>query len=255
MGNILNTLYAVLKLTIITLLQVVILVVYAILLFILPKNIIYRLVKLWSVIMVKMMGGKLNISGNLPDYYQKNTLVIANHITWLDIPLLLQICYINFVASKELRNWFFIGRMFAQIDTIFIDRRNKKDLIKANKQVAEALLNGGCLGFFPEGGTTLGDKVHEFKPSMFETSKIANSTIIPIVVTYSKNNNNVAEQVSFAHTNLFQCALNILKLNGFDVAIKVLDPFETEVFPDRYAISSHAYGQVKNAYEENLLSK
>ena len=219
-------------------------------LYILPYNYRAYIVKLWAIGLLKASGAKVVIEGEkLDGYVHANHMVIANHISWLDIPILYSQYFVNFVGRAETKKWPLLGLVIRMGGTIFINRKRKKELISVNQIVAKKLNNGACVGLFPEGKTSTGRTVLKFKAPILEAAIIGNSTILPIVLEFYRKNGKVAYSVSYAgKVTLWQTVTRSLYLNGFIVKIKFLPPVPTKDFTNREQLSTYLQQQISNAY-------
>ena len=113
------------------------------------------------------------------------TIYVANHASYIDIPILGSVLEGQFVAKSDVANWPIIGHLAKLQNTLYVERRASQ----AKKQSAflgEALSRGGNLIIFPEGTNTLGDEVKRFKSSLFGEEVMAqNPHIQPVAVAYS----------------------------------------------------------------------
>lgn len=113
------------------------------------------------------------------------TIFVANHASYMDIPILGSVLDGQFVAKSEVGKWPIIGHLARLQNTIYIERRPSQ----AKKQVAQlgqAIEHGGNLIIFPEGTNTLGDEVKRFKASLFGNELMAQEPWIqPVAVAYS----------------------------------------------------------------------
>ena len=118
--------------------------------------------KVWSLLVLKTVGIKLEISGQ-----RQNCLVyVSNHVSWIDILVLNSLLDIVFVAKKEVKSWPGLGILAILAKTIFIERRSLNVLQQKNL-LESSLANGQSLCFFPEGTSTDGLDVSPFKSSLF----------------------------------------------------------------------------------------
>jgi 1-acyl-sn-glycerol-3-phosphate acyltransferase len=85
-------------------------------------------------------------------------LLVANHISWLDIVVMLSAQYCRFVAKSELKAWPLIGPLATAAGTLYIERASSRDALRVVHHMAERLQAGDVLAVFPEG--TTGDGVH-----------------------------------------------------------------------------------------------
>ncbi len=151
----------------------------------------------WARKMLDIFGVRLAIRGDNPGFYPANTLLVANHVSWLDIIALSGGTVSRFVAKREIRTWPAIGWMAANGGTLFIDRSNRRDASRVNGQLAEALEQGGCMSVFPEGTTSDGFGLLPFKSSLFESAVIAGSQVQPVAIRYLDETGALTDKVAF----------------------------------------------------------
>jgi lyso-ornithine lipid O-acyltransferase len=96
----------------------------------------------------------------------RGTLLVANHVSWLDIPILAAATGCAFVAKAEVKDHWFLGWIADQNHTIYIDRTNRRSIHGQVASLADGLKRVQPLALFPEG--TVGDGGHllPFKPSL-----------------------------------------------------------------------------------------
>lgn len=88
-------------------------------------------------------GGALG--GALP---QSGAVLVANHVSWLDIHVLHSLLPARFISKAEVRHWPLLGRLALAAGTLFISREKKSDAIRVNQAMAAELQAGECLAFF-----------------------------------------------------------------------------------------------------------
>ncbi len=132
---------------------------------------------------------RIHTDGSLPENLQQ-TIVVSNHISWLD-PLLLLIHYpLCFVAKKEIKQWFLLGKIVENTGHIFIDRENRRDSNIINKKLVTHLNNQANVAFFPEARTSKdGLNILPFKAALFESALISKSNIQAVAIRYYDINN------------------------------------------------------------------
>lgn len=112
------------------------------------------------------------------------TLLVSNHISWLDILVIGQYLPAYFVAKNDISSWPVIGYLARQGGTIFI-RRGDKQHIRATTEKMIWLLKQNCnIIAFPEGTTTQGTGVLNFHSSLFQPALLTKSVIQPVALQY-----------------------------------------------------------------------
>jgi len=110
-------------------------------------------------------------------------LIVANHVSWLDMYVLNAVAGARFVAKSEVRGWPFFGTIAARFDTFFIVRGNR-DAGRMRTAVARALRAGERVAVFPEGTTTDGTTVGRFFPALFQAAIDARAPVQPAALRY-----------------------------------------------------------------------
>ena len=110
-------------------------------------------------------------------------LLLANHLSWLDIPLVLASYDCTFVAKHEVRRWPGIGVLGNALGVIWIERRRPRDLLRVIPILEAALRAGQTVLLFPEGTTTNGHTVLPFRSGLLDAAVRANAPVLPIALS------------------------------------------------------------------------
>jgi 1-acyl-sn-glycerol-3-phosphate acyltransferase len=108
---------------------------------------------------------KVHLDGSVGE---EPCLLISNHMSSVDIPLLGSQANAVFVAKKEIGSWPVIGWAVTGIGTIYIDRKNRHQVAEINQKTREAFAKGYWITIFPEGGITPADKIYPLKSPLLE---------------------------------------------------------------------------------------
>ena len=119
--------------------------------------------------------------GELPE---QATLLVSNHISWLDIIVIGQYLPAYFVAKSDILSWPIIGYLSKQAGTIFIRRGDKKHIKATTEKMVWVLKQNSNIIAFPEGTTTMGDEVLGFHASLFQPALFTRSAIQPVALQY-----------------------------------------------------------------------
>jgi 1-acyl-sn-glycerol-3-phosphate acyltransferase len=140
-----------------------------------------RAARAWGRLTLAALGVRLRLRGRPP---RGRALVVANHVSWLDIVTLLAVAPGRMLAKVEVRRWPLFGALAASGGTIFVDRARPKTLPRTVAEVAAALRAGAVVTVFPEGTTGCGAAVGPFRPAMFQAAIDAGATIVPVTLRY-----------------------------------------------------------------------
>ncbi len=140
-------------------------------------------VRTWSGALVALAGVQVRVVGGpLP---AGNFVIVANHISWVDIFAINSVHAVSFVAKKELADWPVAGRLLKNVGTLFIDRSKRRDTGRIVAILAQHIRDGAPLAFFPEGRVSHGVGVHPFNASLLQPAIDAQAVIVPIAISYS----------------------------------------------------------------------
>lgn len=145
----------------------------------------FTIAKTWSRIGLFLIGLKLHVVG---EPIRGGGMLASNHISWSDILVLRATGAINFVSKAEVRDWPVVGFIAAVCDTVFVVRR-RTDAKRQNEALLERLRAGELLCIFPEATSTDGQRVLQFKSSLFavafETAAAADMRVQPVTLHYA----------------------------------------------------------------------
>jgi len=112
------------------------------------------------------------------------SLLAANHVSWLDILVLLAVAPVRLVAKGEVGGWPGIGALAGLSGAIFIDRSRPKALPRTVAEVTAALRAGRTVAAFPEGTTFCGANQGRFRPALFQAAIDAGAPVVPASIRY-----------------------------------------------------------------------
>jgi 1-acyl-sn-glycerol-3-phosphate acyltransferase len=144
-----------------------------------------RLVRRFARGVLRALGIRLERRGAMTDRpVAGGTLVVMNHVSWLDIVVLLAVGRSRLVAKTEVRGWPVVGQVAARIDTIFVDRSRPRCLPGTVGEVRAALAAGQAVTVFPEGTTSCGRTVRRFRPAFFQAAVDTGARVAPLTVRF-----------------------------------------------------------------------
>lgn len=111
-------------------------------------------------------------------------MLAANHISWLDIVVLLASRPCRFVAKAEVQRWPVLGRMAQAAGTLFITRESNRDAVRVVHHMADSLRRGEVLAIFPEGTTSDGRQVLPFHANLFQAAVSAGAPVQPVALQF-----------------------------------------------------------------------
>ena len=119
----------------------------------------------WCKTILFICRARVHVEGSVGE---EPCLLLSNHMSSVDIPLLGSQANAVFVAKREIGSWPLIGWAVTGIGTIYIDRKNRHQVALINRKTREAFAKGYWITIFPEGGITPADKIYPLKSSLLE---------------------------------------------------------------------------------------
>jgi lyso-ornithine lipid O-acyltransferase len=137
-------------------------------------------------ILCRLLGVSVTVEGSLPDV---TALLVSNHVSWLDIPILSSVMPLSFIAKREVGGWPLFGWMAKLQRCVFVNRNKRHSTGKSSTEIADRLHEGDSLVLFPEGTSNDGHCVMPFKSSYFGASENLDVAVIPVTLAYRSNYN------------------------------------------------------------------
>lgn len=130
-----------------------------------PARLKSRLMRAWSRGVCALLGLRVTVRGRPPS---PPFLLVANHLSYVDIVVLAACAEGVFVARGDLSGWPVLGRLSRSVDTLYVDRRNRRDLPRIGASMRAMLREGRGVYLFPEGTSSGGASILPFKPAILD---------------------------------------------------------------------------------------
>ncbi|HSN41696.1 MAG TPA: lysophospholipid acyltransferase family protein [Burkholderiales bacterium] len=153
-------------------------------------------IRRWFAQLLGILRVRLHVHGNHPSR-GVSFMLAANHVSWLDIPVINAALPIRFVAKSEVRRWPVIGWLSTKAGTLFIERARHRDAARLNLLMAEAMRAGDAMAVFPESTTTDGSKVLRFHGSLLQSVLTAGAVLIPVAIRFSRVDGTLCTEAAY----------------------------------------------------------
>jgi 1-acyl-sn-glycerol-3-phosphate acyltransferase len=134
----------------------------------------------WGRTMLERLGIELKVVGTPAP--AGPMLLVANHISWVDILALHAVCPCRFVAKADVARWPLVGTVVTGGGTIYVKRESPRDAMRVVERMVEALKDGDILAVFPEGTTSDGSSVLRFHSSLIQAAISAGAPVQPVAL-------------------------------------------------------------------------
>ena len=139
-------------------------------------------VQAWARDMLRVLGLQLRIVGE--PVARGPTLIVCNHISWLDILALHAARYCRFVSKADVHHWPLIGRMATGAGTLYIERESRRDALRVVHHMTDSLRSGDVLAVFPEGTTSDGESLLPFHANLLQAAIAADVPVQPVALGF-----------------------------------------------------------------------
>jgi 1-acyl-sn-glycerol-3-phosphate acyltransferase len=152
-------------------------------------------------------------------------LVVANHISFLDILAIAAVTPSRFVAKAELTEWPVIGLLTRRLGVIPIRRESLRDLPDVVSTALDGLRSGDNVGLFPEGTTRCGRGGGRFRPALFQAAVDAGVPVQPLVVSFHTADGSLSAAAAFiGNDNIADTMRRVFHAKGLIVRVRVCPP-------------------------------
>ena len=139
-------------------------------------------VQAWSLKMLALLGVRLELHGT--PCAVGPVLLVANHISWLDILVMHAARYCRFVSKADVKRWPLIGTLATGGGTIYIERNSRRDAVRVVHHMVECLRCGDVVAVFPEGTTSDGIQMLPFHGNLIQAALSANAPVQPVSLSF-----------------------------------------------------------------------
>lgn len=198
----------------------------------------------WSARLMKIMGIQVITHGNAP---REPGLIVANHISWVDIPAINMLTGASFLSKNSVRYWPVIGWFATASGTVFI-RRGNHETRRVSSAIAERLREERYVAIFPEGSTSDGSEVKHFFPRLFSAAIDSHTAVIPVALRYTCKGK-LNQKIPYTKgRSFFLILFNLLARSGNEVHVVFCDPIPSSG-RDRRSLAQASHTAIQAALE------
>ncbi|WP_019855167.1 lysophospholipid acyltransferase family protein [Actinopolyspora mortivallis] len=180
--------------------------------------------RIWCHGMLTGLGVRLRVRGN-PAPGGRGSLVVSNHVSWLDVVALQAVGPVRMLAKAQVRDWPLLGGLAARCGTLFVDRARLRLLPQVVEGVADALRSGATVGVFPEGTTRCGRAPGRYRPALFQAALEADAWIRPVTLRYRLGPEPTTVAAFVGEETLLRSLPRVLAVHGLVVELFLGAPF------------------------------
>jgi 1-acyl-sn-glycerol-3-phosphate acyltransferase len=190
----------------------------------------------WAGKLLRVLGLRQVLQGS---FHPGPVLLLANHVSWLDILAIHAVCpRARFVSKADVRAWPLLGWLVGSVGTLFIERERKRDALRVVHQVAAALADGDTIAVFPEGTTGDGRVLLPFHANLLQAAIAGGHPLQPVALRFHQPGQRFSTDVAWlGQTTLLQNLWSVLCAESLTVELSVL-PAQGSRHADRRALAA-----------------
>lgn len=206
-------------------------------------------IRWWAAKMLRMLGIELVIEGRFDSGAK---LVVANHISWLDIMAVHAVCpEARFVSKAEVRQWPLVNRLVDCAGTLYLERERKRDALRVVHQIADAMRAGGTVAAFPEGTTGDGRALLPFHANLLQAAIAVAVPVQPVALRYADARHAVSPAALWlGGTTLLQSLWMLASGDRLRAHVHVLSPLRPDAGADRRLLATELRARIAAALAE-----
>ena len=209
-----------------------------------------RLIGAWSRALVAVCGLRVAVVGRLPDELARTgmlagrpgRLLLANHVSWIDVFALNAALPVRFVAKSEIGRWPVMGALVTLAGTLYLERGRRHAVQAINRQVRERLAAGESVAVFPEGTTTDGATLLPFHSNLAAPALELRCDVWPVALRYTQHGRPTQVPAFIGRTALAESIWRIVSARALVVEVAFLAPVPTDgqTHPTRQRVAQAA---------------
>jgi 1-acyl-sn-glycerol-3-phosphate acyltransferase len=202
------------------------------------------IVQWWHRRACRILALRVEVSGRAP---AGSALLVANHVSWLDVPVLGGLGRVAFLSKAEVRAWPLVGWLAAAAGTQFI-ARGSGEASAVGERIGNHLLDHGCLALFPEGTTTDGSLVKPFFPRLLAAASASGVPVVPVALRFERDGALDPVAPFVGEETILRHLRRVLTAREFRVKVAFCEPLDPARF-DRRGLATRARGAIVEALD------
>lgn len=201
----------------------------------------------WGKVMARLIGMRVRVAGNPPE---PPFVLVSNHLGYVDVILLASRLRCVIVSKAEVRDWPVVGRLCASVDTLFVQREQKRDIPRVMNEMERVLESGRGIVLFPEGTSSGGDGVLRFRASLLDSAARSGRPVHYASLSYRTPDGcrPARETVCWwGNMSFAPHVFNLLALRGFEARVVFGESPILE--PDRKELAARLQREVERQFQ------
>jgi lyso-ornithine lipid O-acyltransferase len=208
-----------------------------------------KVAQLWQRFACFLIGIRVRVVGAPAN--ERPLLLLVNHTSWLDIPILAGVAPLSFIAKSEVASWPVVGFLAKAQRSVFVERQKRYATGAQADEVAGRLSKGDIMVLFAEGTSSDGNKVLPFRSALVGAAQRAIAdggiaTVQPVAIAYRRmlglplGRQHKPRVAWYGGTDLLPHLKRVLSEGGIDVDVVFGAPHRLSADDDRKAVTQEA---------------
>lgn len=212
-----------------------------------------RIIRGWSRLLLAICGVRLRLAGLPLEPTLARTgvapggsgrMLLANHVSWIDVFAVHAALPSRFVAKSEIRDWPLLGLLVTLVGTLYVERGRRHAVASINHQVRERLKQGETVAVFPEGTTTDGRSLLPFHANLIAPAQETGAACWPVAIRYAEGGRPTTAAAFVGDMPLPRSLWNILAARRLEVEVAFLEPVRTGAGGNRHHVAAVAADRI-----------
>lgn len=196
-----------------------------------------RIIMAWARRLLAILGVQARVAATPRP--PGGALLVCNHVSWLDIYLILAAQRVHFVSKSEVRAWPVAGWLAHKTGTLFLERSRRADTARVNAEMRALMQAGAWVAVFPEGTTSDGRGLHRFLPSLLQPAVELQCPIVPAALRYRTLDGRYSAAPAYIESvSLWQSLRQIVSEPGLVAELRFGEPIRPD--GNRRELAAHA---------------
>jgi 1-acyl-sn-glycerol-3-phosphate acyltransferase len=188
-------------------------------------------IRRWSRQLLEILSIELHVvrAADSHGAHAQGVMLVANHISWVDIFAIDAVMPARFVAKSEIARWPLAGWLSTRAGTLYVSRARRHDTARINREVRAALERGELVAVFPEGTTTDGSRLLKFHSSLLQPAVSAQAAIVPVALSYWKSDGARCTELAYdGHWTLWDTVRRMVRVPHIRCALTLLPALQPQ---------------------------
>lgn len=182
-------------------------------------------IRRWSRALLHILAIRLHVVQRQGRARPRRAMLVANHVSWIDVFAIDAVMPARFVAKSEVARWPLAGWLATRAGTLYVQRARRHDTARINRDMNAALERGERVAVFPEGTTSDGTRLLKFHSSLLEPAVRSGVPLLPVALSYRRPDGTVCTELAYdGHWTLWDTVRRMVCVPRIECHLTVLPP-------------------------------